>query len=246
VRLTAGTVFQDTKLPLTIWFAAIYHLTQSKGGISSIELGRRLGVKQGTAWLMKHKLMRAMASREAEKPKLEGRVAVDDAYLGGERPGGERGRGAAGETLAAAAVGTTAEGRPKRPRPAVVEGFREEEVGKVAERGFAPGAAVVSGGPSRWPAVGKAGCAHRPVVTGSGERAATRAPFRRVDTTPGGIETAIAGTHRRVGPGHAPSRLASFARRFDRRRRLDGIVERLARAAVRTAPHARRVITADA
>jgi DNA-directed RNA polymerase subunit RPC12/RpoP len=65
VRLMAGTVFQDTKLPLTTWFAAIYHLTQSKGGISSIELGRRLGVKQGTAWLMKHKLMRAMAEREA-------------------------------------------------------------------------------------------------------------------------------------------------------------------------------------
>jgi transposase-like protein len=79
VRLTAGTVFQDAKLPLTAWFAAIYHLTQGKGGISSIELGRRLGVKQGTAWLMKHKLMRVMAAREAEKPKLSGRVEVDDA-----------------------------------------------------------------------------------------------------------------------------------------------------------------------
>src|ERR687883_1532800 len=41
VRLTAGTVFQDTKLPLTTRFAAIYHLTQSKGGVSSIERGRR-------------------------------------------------------------------------------------------------------------------------------------------------------------------------------------------------------------
>src|SRR3954467_3038028 len=72
VRLTAGTVFQDTKLPLAAWFVAIYHLTQSKGGISSIELARRLGVRQPTAWLMKHKLMRAMAEREAKKPKLEG------------------------------------------------------------------------------------------------------------------------------------------------------------------------------
>jgi transposase-like protein len=66
VRLTAGTVFQDTKLPLTTWFQAIYQLTQSKGGISSVELGRRLGVKQGTAWLIKHKLMRAMAARGQE------------------------------------------------------------------------------------------------------------------------------------------------------------------------------------
>src|SRR6187455_3049133 len=71
VSLTAGTVFQDTKLPLTTWFIAIYLLTQSKGGISSIELGRRLGVKQPTAWLVKHKLMRAMGEREANKPKLD-------------------------------------------------------------------------------------------------------------------------------------------------------------------------------
>src|SRR5215210_4232769 len=79
VRLTAGTVFQDTKLPLVTWFAAIYHLTQSKGGISSIELGRRLGVKQPTAWLVKHKLMRAMAAAEADEPRLEGRIEIDDA-----------------------------------------------------------------------------------------------------------------------------------------------------------------------
>ena len=69
LRLTAGTVFQDSKLPLTTWFAAIYHLAQSKNGISSIELARRLGVKRQTAWLVKHKLMRAMAGREAARPR---------------------------------------------------------------------------------------------------------------------------------------------------------------------------------
>ena len=93
VGLTAGTVFHWTKLPLTTWFLAIYHLTQSKGGMSSVELARRLGTRQPTAWLIKHKLMAAMAAREAEKPKLTGRVEVDDAYLGGQRSGGKRGRG---------------------------------------------------------------------------------------------------------------------------------------------------------
>src|SRR5438270_2851298 len=136
VRLTAGTVFQDTKLPLTTWFAAIYHLTQGKNGISSIELGRRLGVRQQTAWLMKHKLMRAMAGREAAKPKLSGRVEVDDAYLGGERPGGKRGRGAAGKTPVVAAVETTAERKPGRLRLSVVKGFREREVESLAEWGL--------------------------------------------------------------------------------------------------------------
>ena len=104
VGLTAGTVFHWTKLPLTVWFLAIYHLTQSKGGMSSVELARRLGTRQPTAWLIKHKLMAAMAAREAKKPKLAGRVEMDDAYLGGQRAGGKRGRGAAGKTPFVAAV----------------------------------------------------------------------------------------------------------------------------------------------
>jgi transposase-like protein len=246
VRLTAGTVFQDSKLPLTAWFAAIYHLTQSKGGISSVELGRRLGVKQGTAWLMKHKLMRAMAAREAEKPKLAGRVEVDDAYLGGERPGGKRGRGAAGKTPIVAAVETTAERKPRRLRLSVVKGFRKKEVERIAKRDFAPGTDVVSDGLSCWPAVEKAGCSHRPMITGSGKRAAGWSPFRWVNTSLGNIKTALVGTYHHVSPKHAQSYLASYAYRFNRRRQLDSIVERLAWAAVRTAPQPYRVVTADA
>jgi transposase-like protein len=246
VRLTAGTVFQDTKLPLTTWFLAIYHLTQSKGGISSVELGRRLGVKQGTAWLMKHKLMRAMAAREAEKPKLAGRVEVDDAYLGGERSGGKRGRGAAGKTPVVAAVETTADRKPRRLRLSVVKGFRKREVEKLAKRDFAAGSNVVSDGLSCWPAVEKAGCKHFPMVTGSGKRGAGWAPFKWVNTTLGNVKTALAGTYHHVSAKHAQSYLASFAYRFNRRFQLDSIVERLAWAAMRTAPQPYRVVTADA
>ena len=46
---TAGTIFHATKLPLTLWFAAIHLIVTAKNGISSVELGRRLGVKQPTA-----------------------------------------------------------------------------------------------------------------------------------------------------------------------------------------------------
>ena len=246
VRLTAGTVFQDTKLPLTTWFGAIYHLTQGKSGVSSIELGRRLGVKQQTAWLVKHKLMRAMAGREAAKPRLSGRVEVDDAYLGGERPGGKRGRGAAGKTPVVAAVETTAERKPRRLRLTVVKGFRKKEVERIAKRDLAPGSNVVSDGLSCWPAVEKAGCTHFPMATGAGKRAANWAPFRWVNTTLGNIKTAIAGTYHHVSPKHAQQYLTSFAYRFNRRFQLDSIVERLAWAATRTAPQPYRVITADA
>jgi transposase-like protein len=245
ISLTAGTVFQDSKLPLTIWFLAIYHLTQSKGGISSIELGRRLGVKQPTAWLMKHKLMRVMGEREAGKPKLEGRVEIDDSYLGGERSGGKRGRGAAGKTPIVAAVETTAERKPRRIRLTVVKGFRKKEVEKLAKRDFMPGSNVVSDGLSCWSAVERAGCTHFPMVTGSGRQAARWAPFRWVNTTLGNIKTALAGTYHHVSAKHAQSYLSSFAYRFNRRHQLDSIVERLAWAAVHTTPQPYRIIIAD-
>ena len=109
----AGTIFASTHLPLRLWFRAIYHLTQSKQGISSIELGRRLGVTQTTAWKIKHKLKQVMLERDATK-RLSGRVEIDDAYLGGERSGGKRGRGAPGKTPFVAAVETTTEGKPVR------------------------------------------------------------------------------------------------------------------------------------
>jgi transposase-like protein len=65
--LTAGTIFAATKLVLRSWFRALYHLTQSKQGIFSLELGRRLGVTQTTAWTVKHKLKQVMMERDATK-----------------------------------------------------------------------------------------------------------------------------------------------------------------------------------
>src|SRR4051812_38073446 len=85
---------------------------------------------------------------------------VDDAYLGGERPGGKRGRGAAGKTPIVAAVETTVERRPRRLRLSVVKGFRKKEVERLAERDFAPRGKVVSDRPSCWPAGRKGRCPH--------------------------------------------------------------------------------------
>ena len=118
---TAGTIFHATKLPLTLWFAAIHLIVTAKNGISSMELGRRLGVKQPTAWTVKHKIMAVMARREGET-RLTGRVEMDDAYLGGVRSGGKRGRGAAGKTPFVAAVSTSPEGRPGKLKLAPVTG----------------------------------------------------------------------------------------------------------------------------
>ena len=83
--LTAGTIFQATKLPLTSWFLAMHLLSQAKNHVSALELMRHLGVCYRTAWRLKHKLIQVRPKREADRVLL-GRIEVDDAYLGGEKP----------------------------------------------------------------------------------------------------------------------------------------------------------------
>jgi len=90
--LIAGTLFQSTKLPLTVWFLAIYLISQAKTGLSSLALKRYLGVSYPTAWLIHHKLMEAMSERETNYT-LSGQIQVDDAYFGGELSGGKAGQG---------------------------------------------------------------------------------------------------------------------------------------------------------
>ena len=93
----AGTIFASSKLPLHLWFKAMDLMTQSKKGIFSIELGRRLGVAQTTACSLKHKLAQVMIGRNAAK-RLTGEVQIDDAHIGGHSPG-TYGRGAGARRL---------------------------------------------------------------------------------------------------------------------------------------------------
>jgi transposase-like protein len=241
--LTAGTIFHATKLPLTSWFLAIWLVATAKNGISSVELGRRLGIKQTNAWSLKQKIMAVMAAREDEKP-LTGRVEMDDAYLGGHRHG-KRGRGAAGKQPFVAAVSTSDDRRPRKMKLLPVRGFRKKAVKALAERHLTPDARVVSDGLGCWHGIDEAGREHRVIRTGSGRQAATWSPFKWVNTMLGNIKAAITGTYRQLGPKHAGRYLASFAWRFNRRFQLDSLLPRFVHAAVRTAPMPYRTLIAS-
>jgi transposase-like protein len=81
--VTAGTIFQDTRIPLPVWFRAMWWVTTQKNGASALGLQRVLGLKQyRTAWTMLHKLRRAMV--RPGRDLLSGRVEVDECYIGGE------------------------------------------------------------------------------------------------------------------------------------------------------------------
>ena len=149
VSLTAGTILASTKLPLRIWFLAMYLMTQTKNGISALELSRQLAVSYNTAWKVKHKLMQVMKERDDTRP-LGGWVQLDDAYWGGQRRGGKSGRGAPGKTPFVAAVELNREGRPMRMRLSRVGGFRSEEIAAWARCHLEPGTVVV---PTPWAAL---------------------------------------------------------------------------------------------
>ena len=84
--MTAGTIFQDTRKPLRLWFRAIWHVTSQKNGASALGLQRVLGLgSYQTAWTWLHKLRRAMVRLERER--LGGVVEVDETYWGGEEEG---------------------------------------------------------------------------------------------------------------------------------------------------------------
>jgi len=89
--LTAGTVIHGSHTPLTIWFWSAYLVATVTPGISSIQLERQLGIRHETAFNILHKLRSAMVN--PERTKIEGKVEVDETYVGGPTTGGKRGRG---------------------------------------------------------------------------------------------------------------------------------------------------------
>ena len=66
--ILAGTLFAGTKLPLTIWFLAIYLIVQEKNGISALELSRELGISYNATWRLKQKIMQAMKGNRSPVP----------------------------------------------------------------------------------------------------------------------------------------------------------------------------------
>jgi transposase-like protein len=233
--LTAGTLFDSTKVPLTTWFRAMYLITQTKQGISSIELGRRLGTTQTTAWKIKTKLAEAMRLVNDREP-LTGRIEMDDAYLGGERSGGKTGRGSPGKKPIVVAVETDEKGRPRKIKLRRIARFKRRRVKGLAKRILAPGATVVTDGLSCFRGVADAGCEHVALPTGGGRKAVLHPAFLWANTMLGNIKSAIVATYRAVRKKHLVRTLAEFEWRFNHRFDLAAMIPALGRAAVRAKP----------
>jgi len=142
-HVTAGTIFQDTKKPLRLWFCAIWQLTSQKYGANALGLQRVLGLgSYRTAWTWLHKLRRAMV--RPGRDRLSGTVQVDEIYIGGEKPG-KRGRGAAGKALVVIMV-ELKEGQTGRIRLKRVADASGPSLEGAVKQGVEPGSIVHTDG----------------------------------------------------------------------------------------------------
>ena len=153
----AGTIFHRTRKPLTLWFRAIWWMAGQKNGVSALGLKNILGLgSYRTAWTWLHKLRRAMV--RPGRDRLSGVVEVDEAYIGGEKPG-KRGRGAAGKSLVVVATEIT-DGRIGRIRLCRVADASAASLGDAVRETVDLGAVIQTDGWSGYGRLSGSGYLH--------------------------------------------------------------------------------------
>jgi transposase-like protein len=238
--VTAGTIFQDTRLPLTLWFRAMWSITSQKNGVSAMSVQRILGLgSYQTAWAWLHKLRRAMV--RPGRDRLDGRTEVDETYVGG-REQGVVGRLTQDKSLVLVAAQEDGRGIGR------IRMRRVEELTKATVRAFLaeavePGSVIRTDGLNVYE--GLDGYRHEPVVikrqTGN---ASTVLP--RVHRVAALLKRWLLGTHQgAVRPRHLDDYLDEYTFRFNRRKSASRgkLFYRLVQQAVQVAPTPYKTLT---
>lgn len=239
--LISGTIFASSKLPLTTWFLGIFFVTQSKEGMSALNLRRLLGISINAAMKMKHKLQHVMKIAD-DSLALEGLIELDDAYWGGKRSGGKRGRGAPGKTPFLAAIARNDDGHPIHMRMSKVESFSSSIVSRWSLKHLHHESIVITDdfGPLRGVVDNVA--FYGTIKTKGIYNNADNRIFHWVNTMIGNVKRAISGTYHSVSPRHLPRYLAEFCFRFNNRFFMGAMVGSLIKHAAVAKPMPQRVL----
>jgi len=218
ISVIAGTVFEGSKLPLRVWFRAMWWVTNQKSGVSALGLQRTLGLgSYETAWAMLHKLRRAMVRPGREQ--LSGEIEVDETIVGGKRRAKEgRYRGRYPEK---AIVAIAVEVRGKHIGRIRLQQVREPSQGNLlpfVKRVAVPGSAIITDGWWGYHGLDKMGFSHQRIVTDGKGREIHDFVMPRVHRVAALLKRWLLGTHQgRVSREHLDYYLDEFTFRFNRR-----------------------------
>jgi transposase-like protein len=212
VSVTAGTIFQDTRKPLRLWFRAIWHVTSQKIGVSALGLQRVLGLpRYETTWTWLQKLRVAMV--RPGRDRLSGIIEVDETYIGGEKSG-KRGRGAEGKALVMVAAQEN-EGHIGRIRLCRVPDASAESLSQAVQDTVEPGSMVRTDGWGGYGQLTSLGYVHA-VVRETGEVGENLLPLAHRAASL--LKRWLLGTHQgAVRASHLDYYLDEFTFRFNRR-----------------------------
>ena len=235
--VTAGTIFQDTRTPLRLWFHAIWQIVSQKNGASAQSVQRSLGLKSyETAWTWLHKLRRAMVNPQRER--LQGTVEVDETIIGGPEPrswGRDLGQHKRLVVIAAEESGRGI----GRIRLGSVSKTTRKQLHAFIEASIEPGSLIRTDGNPSYATLDKLGYRHCPTtLLHKGKDAATEY-FPRVHRVASLLKRWLMGTHHSyVADHYLDYYLDEFTFRFNRRtsRSPGKLFHRLLFQAVREAP----------
>jgi transposase-like protein len=232
MSVTAGTIFQDSHVPLTIWFRAMWQITSQKNGMSALGLQRVLGLgSYKTAWAMLHKLRRAMV--RPGRGRLDGIVEVDETYWGGEETGAI-GRGAEEKALIVVAAEEDGKGIG-RIRLRMIPDASSASLHGFIQEAIAPGSTVRTDGWRGY--LGLEGYVHDRQIQRHQEEGEHLLP--RVHRVIALLKRWLLGTHQgAIGQQHLDTYLDEFTFRFNRRKSKSRgkLFYRLAQQAVQVGP----------
>ena len=212
--VTAGTIFDGTRAPLTTWFRAMWYVTSQKTGTSALSLQQVLGLRSyQTAWAWLHKLRRAMV--RPGRDRLAGQVEVDETLVGGL--GGARGRSTATKALVVVAAEEVGRGIGRIRMARIPDGSAETLEAFVAEA-IEPGSGVHTDGWHGYTHLEANGYHHR-VTHLRGNHALASELLPRVHRVVSLLKRWLLGTHHGgVSRAHLDAYLDEFTFRFNRRR----------------------------
>jgi hypothetical protein len=141
--VTAGTIFDKTRTPLTVWLMACWMFATQKDGVSAQSLQRALDIgSYQTAWAMLHRLRSVLVRPGRER--LTGTVEVDETFIGGEEPGLRGGRAKGKKSLVGVAVEVTAPKGLGRCRMAILRDASAASLHPFVTAHVEPGATVIT------------------------------------------------------------------------------------------------------
>lgn len=234
--VTAGTIFQDTRTPLTTWLRAMWWVTAPKTGMSALGLQQVLGLgSYKTAWSWRHKLRRAMV--RPGRDRLHGHVEVDETLWGAKEPG-LRGRAYGNKALVAVAVEQVGRRGLGRIRLRRIADASADSLQAFVEEAVEPGSVLHTDGWTSYDRLEKRGYGHRiTFLRGHPQSPADLMP--RVHRVVGLLKRWLLGTHHgAVSVEHLDYYLDEFTFRFNRRtsRHRGKLFYRLAQQAVAVGP----------